>query len=100
MSTIQAELAPRKTDGQFNVYDPANRQTLGTLHSFTSEEIAAVGAKARAAQPRWAATPPAARWRVIRRFPQPVCEQKDAVPALVNPEARRPPAEPIPHEIL
>ena len=100
MSTIQAELAPRKTDGQFNVYDPANRQTLGTLHSFTSEEIAVVVAKARAAQPRWAATPTAARLRIIRRFQQLVCEQKDAIAAVITREAGKPLAEAISTEIL
>jgi acyl-CoA reductase-like NAD-dependent aldehyde dehydrogenase len=100
MRTTQAELAPPKADVQLSIQNPANHQTLGALHSFAPEEVAAMVAKARAAQPRWAATPTATRLRIIRSFQQLVCEQKDAIAAVITREADKPLAEAISTEIL
>lgn len=100
MSTIQAELAPRTTGGWFTVHNPANQETVGTLRSFTTQEIASAVAKARAAQGRWAVTPPAARLRIVRRFRQLVCEQKDEIAAVITREAGKPLAEAISTEVL
>ncbi len=100
MSTIQADLAPRKTVGQFEVYNPASHETVGVLHNFTAAEIGTAAAKARAAQARWAAEPVASRLRVIRRFQQLVCEQKDAIAAVITREAGKPLVEAIATEVL
>lgn len=100
MSTIQADLATRKTDGRFDVCNPANHETIGSLHNFTADEIAAAAGKARAAQGRWAATPVTSRLRVVRRFQQLLCEQKDAIAAVITREAGKPLAEAVATEIL
>jgi succinate-semialdehyde dehydrogenase/glutarate-semialdehyde dehydrogenase len=100
MSAIQADLAPRQTEHRFTVYNPANHEVIGALHSFAADEIAAAVAKARAAQVDWASTPLSARLRIIRRFQQLVCEQKDAVAAVITREAGKPLAEAISTEVL
>ncbi len=89
MNAIQAELAL----AQITVRNPATQETVGTVPSFTTEEIAAAVAKARAAQARWAATSMPARLRIIRRFQQLVCEQKDAIASVITREAGKPQAE-------
>jgi succinate-semialdehyde dehydrogenase/glutarate-semialdehyde dehydrogenase len=100
MSTIQADLAPRKTGNQFTVYNPANHESVGSLHAFAADEIAGAVAKARAAQADWAGTPLSARLRIIRRFQQLVCDQKDAIAAVITREAGKPLAEAISTEVL
>lgn len=100
MSTIQAELAPAKIGDQFTVRNPASQETVGTVRSFTAQEIAASVAKARGAQARWAATPLTARLRIVRRFQQLACEQKDAIAAVITREAGKPLAEAIATEVL
>jgi succinate-semialdehyde dehydrogenase/glutarate-semialdehyde dehydrogenase len=100
MSTIQADLAPRKTERSFTVYNPANHEPIDALHSFAADEIAVAVAKARAAQADWAAAPVSARLQVIRRFQQLVCEQKDAIAGVITREAGKPLAEAISTEIL
>jgi succinate-semialdehyde dehydrogenase/glutarate-semialdehyde dehydrogenase len=100
MSTIQADLAPQKTDSRFTIYNPANHETIGALPSLAAAEIAASVAKARAAQPAWASRPLASRLGIIRRFQQLLCDQKDAVAAVITREAGKPLAEAISTEIL
>jgi acyl-CoA reductase-like NAD-dependent aldehyde dehydrogenase len=100
MSTIQADLAPQTTGDQFTVLNPATQQSLGKLHSFTAQEIAATIAKARAAQLRWAETPLAPRLRIIRRFQQLLSDQKDIVAAVITREAGKPLAEALATEVL
>jgi acyl-CoA reductase-like NAD-dependent aldehyde dehydrogenase len=100
MSTIQAELAPRKTDSRFNVYNPANHETIGALPGFTADEIAGAVGKARTAQARWTATPLASRLRVIRHFQQLLCDQRDAIAAVITREAGKPLAEALATEVL
>lgn len=100
MSTIQADLAPSRSESTFTVLNPATQESVGTLRSFTAQEIAASLAKARKAQATWAATPIAARLRIIRRFQQLLCEQKDAIAAVITREAGKPLAEAISTEVL
>lgn len=100
MSTIHSELAPTRTSNEFTVYDPAGRQAIGTLHTFTAEEVNAAVARARSAQPRWAATPWATRRRILHRFQQLLCAEKDKVAGVITREAGKPLAEAISTEIL
>ncbi len=100
MSTIQADLAPQTTGAQFTVFNPATQESLGALHSFTAEEIAAAAARARTAQARWTAAPLASRLRMIRRFQQLLGDQKDKVAAVITREAGKPLAEAIATEVL
>jgi acyl-CoA reductase-like NAD-dependent aldehyde dehydrogenase len=100
MSTIQGELAPPPTRPEFTVRNPANQQVVGTLPSFTREEIIAAVARARSAQARWAATPWASRRRILQRFQQVLCDEKDHVAGVITSEAGKPLAEAIATEIL
>ncbi len=76
MNPIQAELARPQTEGRIPVQNPANREVVGTIPSCSAEEISAAVERARATQPRWAATPVRKRLQVLRRFQQLLCEQK------------------------
>ena len=100
MSTIQADVRPRKADGRFEVHNPANQETIGVLPSFTRDEIAGAVAKARSAQARWAATPLVTRLKAIRRFQKLVSEQKDAIAEVITRESGKPLAEAIATEVL
>lgn len=100
MSTVQSEIAPPPTGQGFSVRDPADQELVGTLHSFTAEEINAAVARARSAQARWAAEPWASRRRILERFQQLLCDEKDKVAAVITREAGKPVAEAISTEIL
>jgi acyl-CoA reductase-like NAD-dependent aldehyde dehydrogenase len=100
MSTIQSDLAPPRAGHEFTVRDPAGRQVVGTLHSFTLEEINGAVARARSAQARWAATPWLSRKRILQNFQQLLCEEKDKVANVITREAGKPLAEAISTEIL
>ena len=100
MSTIQSELVPPKIEHQFVVRNPADQQIVGRLHSFTAGEIAEAVARARSAQARWAAAPWASRRRIIQRFQQILCDEKDKVAQVITRESGKPLAEAISTEIL
>jgi len=57
-------------------------------------------ARARAAQPNWAATPVRERLRVIRNFQQALYRDVDAVAALIAEETGKPKAEALTAEVL
>ncbi|HMF92431.1 MAG TPA: aldehyde dehydrogenase family protein, partial [Candidatus Angelobacter sp.] len=96
MSTIQTEITP----AQITVRNPASQEVIGSVLNFSGEEVAAAVAQARAAQARWAATPVSARLKVLRRFRELLCEQKDAVAATITREAGKPQAEALSTEVL
>jgi succinate-semialdehyde dehydrogenase/glutarate-semialdehyde dehydrogenase len=100
MSTIQSDLAPTRAGREFAVHNPASRQIVGTLHSFTADEIKGAVARARSAQTRWAATPWASRRRILERFQQVLCGEKDRVADVITREAGKPLAEAVSTEIL
>lgn len=96
MNAIQAELAHE----QLAVFNPATQETIGSVPVFSAAEIAAAVDRARAAQPRWAATPVRERLALVRRFQELLCAQKDAVSAVITREAGKPLAEALSTEVL
>ena len=65
-----------------------------------ADEIAEAVAKATAAQVRWAATPVRDRIRILTRFAELLCDQKDSVAAVISREAGKPEAEALSTEVL
>jgi succinate-semialdehyde dehydrogenase/glutarate-semialdehyde dehydrogenase len=96
MSAIpKVEAAP-----QFSVRNPATQEIIGTLPNLTANQAAEAVAKAAAAQSRWAATPVRERLRILGHFAELLCDQKDAVAAVISREAGKPEAEALSTEIL
>ncbi|MCU1255957.1 MAG: Succinate-semialdehyde dehydrogenase [Candidatus Angelobacter sp.] len=85
---------------QFSVRNPATQEIIGKLSNLTSAQIAEAVAKASAAQIRWAATPVRDRLRILTRFAELLCDQKEAVAAIISREAGKPQAEALSTEIL
>lgn len=96
MNVIQAEL----TQAAITVRNPATQERVGTVPIFSASEIAAAVERAGAAQEAWAKTPIANRLKFIRRFQSLLCEQKDAVAAVITREAGKPLAEALSTEVL
>src|ERR1700704_4020138 len=85
---------------QFAVHNPATQETIGTLPNLAANQIAEAVVRAAEAQVRWAATPVRERIRVFSRFADLLCDQKDAVAAVISREAGKPQAEALSTEIL
>ena len=105
MTTIpQPQIAPAHPNAQpgpqFAVHNPATQETIGTLPSLTAAQIAEAVSKAAAAQVQWAATPVRERLRVLSRFADLLCDQKEAVAAVISREAGKPESEALSTEIL
>ena len=96
MNAIQADLAQAAID----VKNPATQDSVGVVPIFAAQEISAAVDRAHAAQQRWAATPVADRLKLVRRFQQLLCEQKEGVAAVITREAGKPLAEALSTEIL
>ncbi|HEX5434558.1 MAG TPA: aldehyde dehydrogenase family protein, partial [Candidatus Angelobacter sp.] len=96
MSVMQAESA----QAAIEVRNPATQETVGVAPIFSAQEISVAVDRARTAQERWATTHVADRLKLIRRFQQLLCEQKESVAAVVTREAGKPLAEAISTEIL
>src|SRR5215831_18533880 len=96
MSAAQTEI----TGNQITVLNPATQEIIGSVPNFTADEVAAAVTQAREAQARWAAMPVGARLKVLRRFRDLLCEQKDAVAAVITREAGKPQAEALSTEVL
>ena len=96
MNAMQAELA----QAVITVRNPATGEEIGTVPICSAQEISAAVDRARKAQARWAATPIADRLKLVRRFQQLLCEQKDVVAAVITREAGKPLAEAVSTEIL
>ena len=56
--------------------------------------------EAAAAQVRWAATPMRDRMRILSRFAELLCDQKDSIAAVISREAGKPQAEALSTEVL
>src|SRR5882724_11215836 len=110
MNAIPAVLTPAANDSQIdardinvcdiNVHNPATQELIGTIPSFTAEQISAAVARAAAAQARWATTSMQSRLRIFKRFGELLCQQKEAVAAVISREAGKPLAEALSTEIL
>jgi acyl-CoA reductase-like NAD-dependent aldehyde dehydrogenase len=96
----QPEIAPAQASPQFAVRNPATQEIIGTLPNLAANQIAEAVAKASAAQKRWASTTIRERLRILGRFGDLLCEQKDAVAAVISREAGKPEAEALSTEIL
>jgi len=96
MNAIQAELA----QAAIAVLNPATQETIGTVPILTASEITAAVERARAAQEHWAETAVGERLKLIHRFQQLLCEQKDAVASIITKEAGKPLAEAMSTEVL
>src|SRR5579872_3225420 len=83
-----------------SVHNPANQQSLGEVPQFNERSTLAAVDLARAAQPRWAATPVAERLRILREFRKILWERKDAVAAVITGEAGKPRSEALSTEVL
>ena len=100
MTTIpQPQIAP-SSQAQFAVHNPATQETIGTLPNLTAAQIADAVSKAAAAQLRWAATPVRDRLRILSRFGDLLCDQKEAVARVISREAGKPEAEALSTELL
>jgi acyl-CoA reductase-like NAD-dependent aldehyde dehydrogenase len=85
---------------QFAVHDPATQEIIGTLPNLGANQIAEAVARAAASQVRWAATPVQERLKILARFAELLCKQKDSVAAVISREAGKPEAEALSTEIL
>jgi acyl-CoA reductase-like NAD-dependent aldehyde dehydrogenase len=96
----QPEIVSAQAGTQFAVHNPGTQEIIGTLPNLTSAQIADSVSKAAAAQVRWAAMPVRNRLRILTRFAELLCDQKDAVAAVISREAGKPQAEALSTEIL
>src|SRR5262249_46135196 len=96
----QPEFAPSQARLQFDVYNPATQEIIGTLPNLSADQIAQAVARAATAQKRWAVVPVRERLRVLTRFGRLLCDQKDAVASVISREAGKPEAEALSTEIL
>jgi acyl-CoA reductase-like NAD-dependent aldehyde dehydrogenase len=85
---------------QFAVRNPATGETIGTLPKLNADQIAAAVERAATAQKRWAAMPARDRLRILARFGELLCDQKEKVAAVISREAGKPEAEALSTEIL
>jgi succinate-semialdehyde dehydrogenase/glutarate-semialdehyde dehydrogenase len=96
----QPAIAAAQPDAQFAVRNPATQETIGTLPNLNAGQIAAAVERAAAAQQLWAATSVRERLRILSRFGELLCDQKEAVASVISREAGKPRAEALSTEIL
>src|SRR5262249_46351272 len=82
------------------VRNPATDEVIGEIPCLGVQEIAPAVKRASRAQKRWAASPVSVRLKILRRFQQLLCEQKDSVAAIITREAGKPLAEAVATEVL
>jgi acyl-CoA reductase-like NAD-dependent aldehyde dehydrogenase len=97
---IAAVHSKAQAGSQFAVHNPATQEVIGTLSNFGANEISDAVAKAAAAQVRWAATPVRDRLRILSRFAELLCDQKDSVAQVISREAGKPEAEALSTEVM
>jgi acyl-CoA reductase-like NAD-dependent aldehyde dehydrogenase len=100
MNALSADLARQQEAGQFIVRNPATQEIIGTLPNMAESQIAEAVEKAAAAQVRWAATPVRHRMRILGRFAELLCDQKNSVAAVISREAGKPDAEALSTEVM
>jgi acyl-CoA reductase-like NAD-dependent aldehyde dehydrogenase len=72
------------------IANPANGRILAEMPDHDAAQVAAACARARAAQPRWAAEPLTARIEVIRRFRGELVREIERLAALLTSEVGKP----------
>ncbi|MFO0998437.1 MAG: CoA-acylating methylmalonate-semialdehyde dehydrogenase [Alphaproteobacteria bacterium] len=74
-------------DGRWgDVYNPATGEVSGRVALASAKQVGEVAAAAEAAFPKWSATPPIQRARILFRFKQLVEENMDALAGLITAE--------------
>ncbi len=73
-----------------NIVNPANGRVIAELPKDTAESVAAKYRAARAAQPKWAATPLATRLAAIRRFREEVVRETERLAGILTSEVGKP----------
>ncbi|HEX2022238.1 MAG TPA: aldehyde dehydrogenase family protein, partial [Candidatus Thermoplasmatota archaeon] len=82
------------------VRNPANGEVVGEVPAFTRAQVEEAVAKARAAQPAWAALGVDARAAILRRFQEALIEAREEVAALATRETGKPFTEALGTEVL
>jgi acyl-CoA reductase-like NAD-dependent aldehyde dehydrogenase len=100
IATVHSNAHSNAQAAQFAVHNPATQEIIGTLPNMEADQIAEAVDKAAAAQVRWAATPVRDRLRILSRFAGLLCDQKEAVAAVISREAGKPEAEALSTELL
>lgn len=100
MAIVQA-LSPAP-DGRrrLGLASPATREAVGEITVSTPDEVTAAIARARAAQPAWAARPVKERAAVVARALDVLLARKDEICATVRGETGKPQAEALAVEIV
>jgi acyl-CoA reductase-like NAD-dependent aldehyde dehydrogenase len=100
MAIVQA-LSPT-ADGhrRLGLANPATRESVGEIIVSTPAEVTAAIARARAAQPAWAALPAAERAAIIARALDVLLARKDEICATVQGESGKPLVEALAIEIV
>ncbi|HMA36276.1 MAG TPA: aldehyde dehydrogenase family protein [Chloroflexia bacterium] len=104
---LQAQAAPPATHGmgppaapELISYNPATGAELGRVPICTAAEVTAVVARARAAQPGWAALPLGVRLAHLRRVRAALAEQASALADLTAAEMGKHPMEALAGDVL
>jgi acyl-CoA reductase-like NAD-dependent aldehyde dehydrogenase len=85
---------------QLEARSPATGERLGAVEATSADEVRAAAARAAAAQPLWAAVPPAARARYVRRAARLALDELEDLALLLARETGRPRTEAILGELL
>src|SRR5262245_2677281 len=80
-------------------HDPATGEEIGRARLFMPEEVAHAVARAREAQPKWAALSVRERGRVIMKSRKIILQELDAIAALISSETGKPAAEAVSLEL-
>jgi succinate-semialdehyde dehydrogenase/glutarate-semialdehyde dehydrogenase len=81
-------------------YNPATGEAIGDVLAADEEAVRTALARARAAQPFWAARPLSERVAVMRRFRRTMLQRADWLTGLIAREQGRPPVESLTQELL
>jgi acyl-CoA reductase-like NAD-dependent aldehyde dehydrogenase len=100
MNALTAEFARQQEAGRFAVHNPATQGIIGTLPNLGANQITEAVARAAAAHPGWAASSVRDRMRILERFAELLCDQKDSIARVISREAGKPEAEAMSTEIL
>jgi acyl-CoA reductase-like NAD-dependent aldehyde dehydrogenase len=98
VTTAPDAIAP--TSGQVRSIDPATGETWRVWRATSPEEVEAAVARARSAQPAWAARSLGERRRVINRFRGHLLERRAELAALIQREAGKPEAEAMMADVI
>src|SRR5687768_7484615 len=83
---IGGKLVPGRSGRTAPVYNPATGEQSGTVPLASAEEVDAAVKAARAAFPKWAATTPLRRARVLNRFLRLLEENQERLAATISAE--------------